>query len=348
MVASLIARGVWRVPELLLLALCASCGGVAERRAGDQASPPPVAGCDLETGFADDDACLAELDPATGFSLHFGPDDYGAPDPFLLDAGDEEYKCAIVRTPTVDPIFVQRWVVRSRSNVIAFELLAAPEGVDPCKDHRARLLAARDGGKADIRVGAAPEYAGAAMRIGPDDYIAIQVHGVNATSAPALREVWVNAYTVPRIEVHEIADTLALMATEVGGERGSFGESLTIPTDRPLLGLNGHTHPDIDSLEVFHVRGAERTLIYRQRGDGSHFLRYDSVSKNPVLKDLPNDPYSATGASGPVILAAGDLLEWSCDYSSYTGGELPPRSRERTCGLRGWYLPSEGHWVHEQ
>ena len=287
---------------------CAGCGGVSERRSGEGSEPP--ASCGLRSQFADDEACLPPMDPASGFSLHFGPDDHDDPGEFLLPPGEETTECKIVGALPRD-VYVERWVASSRSNVFDFELLAAPAGIDPCTSHRARLLAMSDGGRLDIRIGAAPEYARAAMRIGADEQIAIQVHAINPTLEQVLREVWLNAHTAPRSAISEVADTLALIATQQGAERSVFGGSVTIPSDRPLLGLSGHAH-FVETLDVIHVRGDQRTLLYRHQSEyltePHGFLRYDSVSLNPAEGEHSN----TVGSSGPVLLAAGDRLEWSC------------------------------------
>jgi hypothetical protein len=331
-----------RAPGVLLVIVCASCGGSTRLGGTNETPSEPV--CGLQTDFAGDDACLPELDAASGFSLHFGPDDYDDPGTFLLASGEETTECNIVGSPPA-PLFVERWVARSRSNVRDFELLAAPDGIDPCRNHRARLLAVSEDGKLDVTLGESPEYAGAALPIGPEDRIAIQVHALNTTRAPVLREIWVNAHTAPPSRVSRIADTLALVTT-VRGTDDRFGGAVTIPSDRPLLALSGHVHPDIETLDVILVHQGERTLLYRQYGSYSYFLKYDSVTQNPQNHD-PVD--GAGGPSRPVILAAGDVLAWECQPETfYPGGPFPPKDRELTCSVRGWYLPSDGHWVYEQ
>jgi hypothetical protein len=329
---------------LLLFAVCASCGG--NTRLGGAKDTPAEPVCDLQTDYADDEACLTELDSASGFSLHFGPDDHDAPGDFVLPSGEETTECRIVGTLPA-PLLVERWVAKSRSNVADFELLAAPQGVDPCRNHRARLLAVSEDGELDVTLGAAPEYAGAALPIGPDEQIAIQVHAVNTTEAPVLREVWVNAHAAPQSGVNRIADTLALVTT-VRGTDARFGGMVTIPSDRPLLALSGHVHPNIETLDVILVHQGERTLLYRQNGFYSRFLKYDSVTENPQSSDRSD---RAGGPSGSVILAAGDVLAWECQPDTFYPGGIggfPSMDRELTCALRGWYLPSDGHWVHEQ
>jgi hypothetical protein len=257
--------------------------------------------------------------------------------------------CRIVGVEPAD-VFVERWVARSRSNVFDFELLTAAPGMDPCKGHRSRLLAVSNNGELDVRVGAAPEYARTGMRIGADEPIAIRVHAINPKPEAVLREVWINAHTAPRSAIAEVADTLVLLAAQQGGEPTIFGGSVTLASDRPLLGLSGHGD-FVDTIAVIHARGDERTLLYQFQGDRFWepiaFLRYDSVSQNPEVDERSN----TTGPSGPVLLAAGDRLEWSCRSEPPavpSGPWFEPDRRERVCSLRGWYLPSEGHWVHEQ
>jgi hypothetical protein len=318
---------------------CAGCGGVTERRLGGASDPP--ASCGLKSEFADDEACLPEMDPASGFSLHFGPGDHDHPGDFVVEPGNEVHECRVVALAH-EPLFVTRWVASSRSSVLGFAILAAPLGIDPCEAHGARLLAVSETGKLDVTLGAAPENAGAALMIAPDEQIALHVHAINASSeGHLLREVWVNADTKPQSEVGLLVDTLALIATHAG-EAAAFGGTATVSSERALLALSGHLHTRVETLEVFRVRGTERSFLYRQQGFRTHFLRYDSVSNNPVHDGYPD---GASGPSGPVLLAPGDGIEWTCRGAPRESLTLPESTG--VCVLRGWYAPSAGHWLHE-
>jgi hypothetical protein len=162
----------------------------------------------------------------------------------------------------------------------------------------------------------APEDLGVGLPLGPRSPINVQLHAINTTEKPALREVWVNFWYRDPSQVKEVANQWFKVGSTSFAVQPRQSTTLgpyrcTVQGDGRMLWLYGHRHANNVRFLVTRVRGAQRDVIY----DAYHWeepllLEYNSVVKNPA----PNPAQRIEGGwSGILDLKTGDVIEWQCD-----------------------------------
>ena len=356
-----------------LLCLVA-CGDPAGNEAPDVPTAPPVEepGCDARlTDYAGDCQALEAPPPGEGYQVRYGPDDYDNPEavaPFLLAPGGEEVDCVYRVLDNDAPISFNRYTVSTRPGAHHIILYATPAGPtdgfrDRCELKRqgGRLLGVLQGG---IDGGVfemppsdqiAPENEGLATPLDARQTIAYELHAVNPTEAPLLRESWTNFYPMAPEAVREVAEQISfnggLGMRVPPGTRAVVTNSCPAPTGGSIRVLEffAHMHAHAARFSAFKVTpdpvaGTEsRTLIYESY-DWSELDRreFNSVVQNPA-------PIFASGVpgahSGILTLSPGDRLDYECEFDNTEEYDLIwgfGAFTEEMCNLFGSYAPSLG------
>ncbi len=319
--------------------------------------------CASASGYAGDDSCLEPPAPGTGFQLHYGPASLDDPDEvarYLLAPGEERTDCVFLKTPNDEEIFIAGYRGRMRPgshHMITYVQdhdTPDSEGPEPCAQGAdSTFLLGSQEPAIDLTVDqAAPEELGDAMRLGARRQVAIQLHYLNGTDAPMLREAWINVlYAEPAQVTREVSSLFwlgGLGMKVLPGVRETIRAQCEVPADAPpdlaLLRITGHFHAHTLRQSVWKLSGATRTRVY-EGYDYNHpgWLAFNSTADNPAP-----DPARQTAGSdhdGPLPLAPGDRLEWECDVHNTTGAPLEFADGVFTaemCNVFGTYAPSMG------
>jgi hypothetical protein len=315
--------------------------------------------CNINSGYAGDDACIPPPDPSMGFQLHYGPSRYDDPaevGKFLLQPGEETTDCFFLKTPNTGLVFLNEYHGRMRPGshhmIIYGQGSSVPDGLraDCNQGADSRFLAGAQNRAIDIPrpgVPTAPENQGSAMLLQPNTQVAIQLHYINVTTKPLLREAWVNfIYSRPedvRLVTEPIFFLAGLNMNIQPGTNTVIRGTAVAPKNLNLLFVTGHRHAHTVRFTAWKNAGGEKSLIYEDYDWHEPYSAwFDSVEQNPSP-----DPVRkiAGGASGILSLKAGDTIEWECEVVNDGSVALRFSNAVFTgemCNLFGMYAPSMG------
>jgi hypothetical protein len=196
-----------------------------------------------------------------------------------------------------------------------------------------------------------PEFAGYAMRIGPKLQAAIQLHYINTSSEPQLKEAWVNiVYAAPGTVTTWVDPIFWLSGVGMNvapNSRQIIGGRCETPPDAPpdlrLLQITGHFHAHTERFSAWKVAGdGTRTLIYESY-DYQHpgWGKFGEILDNP----LPDPTRKTAGGEhdGALYLGPGERVEWECEIVNDTDSPLRWGNKvyeAEMCNLFGTYSPS--------
>lgn len=270
--------------------------------------------CGLNTSWAGDEYCILPPPPDKGFQIHIGPSDYNNPGPrYVMEPGDEITEdFSAISGNTANKLYYWR---QYRMRPGSHHLIVSSGGIGG-----RRLGGSQNPAKDNPHLGMiAPENQGVGMEIGASTPLSIQLHYLNYTEQPIIKEVWVNFWYRDPSEVTEAAREVFSMyfPMEVHpGEHALLSGTCPISQSGRFLTLYGHVHANNKSFKAWRVRGQQRDLLY-QSFDWVHplVLEYSSVITN-----TPGDAATLTpgGWNGIVDLKPGDQIHFECDVVNET------------------------------
>jgi hypothetical protein len=327
----------------------------------------PAAGesrrCPSASGYADDEVCVEPPAPGTGFQLHYGPASYDDPDEvarYVLAPGEERTDCVFMKTPNDSEVFISGYRGRMRAgshHMITYvqdREIPDSDGPEPCEQGvDSTFLLGSQETAIDLTLDqAAPEELGDAMRLGARRQVAIQLHYLNSTDAPILREAWINVlYAEPETVTREVSSLFwlgGLGMNVLPGVRETIRAACEVPANAPpdlaLTRITGHFHAHTLRQTVWKVSGATRTRLY-EGYDYNHpgWFAFNTEADNPSPN--ANGKIAGSDHDGPLTLAPGDRLEWECDVHNTTNAPLQFADGVFTaemCNVFGTYAPSMG------
>lgn len=374
-----------------VLAMTPACGspdtsssthGTTTNRGQGSAHPnaPPAAKlepCEFTlSDYLGDCVVPAAVDPSEGLVAKYGPKDYDNPDdvaPFVVEPGAEPLDCGYTRLPNDSEFFYNRYQVRSRPGMHHVILYASGLDVadgthDNCqiRDQGGRMLAVVqggiDGGVYDYpRSGKmAPENATLATRLSPNQTIAYELHAVNSTEVPLLRENWTIFWSLPPDEVtgdvEQIAFNGGLAMNIPPHTKQTITNTCTVPDslgDIRVMDMFAHMHAHGERFSAWSVTtdpasGVEnRTLIY----ESYDWSILDLIEFNSVEQNQPIDYQGGVrgGISGDLFLKAGDRIDYECAMNNTEDHNLTFAARAfqgEMCNMFGTIAPgSNGPWT---
>jgi hypothetical protein len=269
--------------------------------------------CGLDTGWVGDEYCINPPPEGEGFQIHIGPSNYDNPEPqFVMEPNDEitEQFDAVSGNSTDKLYYWRQYRMRPGSH----HLIVSAGGFGG-----RRLGGSQNAAKDNPTAGViAPENQGVGMPIGASTPLGIQLHYMNYTEAPIIKEVWVNFWyrdpadvTEPTMEVFSMSP----MFVSPGQHVVIQGTCPITETGR-LLTTYGHVHANNNRFSAWRVRGAQKDLLY-ESFDWVHpaVLEYSSIVPN-----TPSDPATKTsgGWNGIVDLMPGDDIYFECEITNAT------------------------------
>ena len=299
-----------------------------------------------DTGYANDELCIEAPPPDVGYQAHFGPSDYDDPDdlaPYLLGPGEENVVCQYRYTPDFSGVRYsneQHTRLREGTHHLIMwganrELPDAPADgefrSDGCQNPFDYLFvtgaqAALNGvgGVQDIFVSDLPENEGIAHQVHPNRSLALEMHYVNTTPEPILRESWINTIYTDAENVDTIIDPMFFIGSRinvpVGGSQivtNDLCEAPPLPADGPesklrFLGFTGHAHANTTRITAWINRAAtgQREQVY-EVFDWAEPLQaaFNTVDENPPMNgrtDGGRERPALHGARGHVRLGMRD------------------------------------------
>jgi hypothetical protein len=355
----------------LALAFLAGCGSDAKSGdpapsgnpgpSGDAGKPvnPGAMPCNIKSGYAGDEYCILPPDPSKGMQLRYGPKNYDDPEEvakYLLMPGAEKTDCIFVKTPNDVEVFHAQYHGRMRPgshHLLVFTRSSpmpdsvGPEACNQGTDSAMILGAQTPSIDIDNTRGVAPENEGNAQRLSPHAQAVIQVHYLNTSSEPILREAWANVIYRDPSTVKTLTDPIFFLAglganIRPGTTHVSRGQA-TASREMRLISATGHYHAHTVRFSAWSVIGGERNQILEDYDwhEPSMFT-YDSIRMNPAWNPAER---KAGASSGNLNLNAGDKIEWECEVVN--NGTVPLRfgnavETAEMCNMFGTYAPSMG------
>jgi hypothetical protein len=287
----------------------------------------------------------------------------------VLYPGQEITDCLYMTTPNDTEVFWREYHLRARSgthHVIVFtgSAATAPDGtLSACSEGTAMrfFVGAQsglgpDGVRLDVPLPGteeAPENAGYAQKLEAKTAVAFQMHYVNTTSHPILREGWVNFHYRAPADVKVLMDPIFFigglgMDIAPGSRQVVAAQGCTLPDTGPdefrIMGVSGHMHAHGLRFSASKVAAdGTRTLIYDTYNWQEPLnAQFDSTHQYPA----PNAEARTDGAwSGLLTISRGESLDWECEIDNDLDTSLRFSNEAYTgemCNLFGWYAPSTG------
>lgn len=323
----------------------------------------PIRTCAVDTGWPGDESALCVPDPDEGLQLHYGPSDYDDADEiarYTLDARTELEDCFLLNSENNERRYVNQYAGRMRPQSHHMILWGVsedpaeplPRGLGSCSGS-ATLGSSFYVGSQNLSIDI-PDLRNtpdaieeiAARPLPADQLFSIDMHYLNRTSDPILRESWINIFYADESKIEKEAKAVFLVAPLINLPPHTTSNivhgSCEAPKARTIRLLNGHFHEFGQRFSVYRKReGQERELVYSSFDWSDPYIAYYSTT---VTNPEPNrDVGISGGSSGPIQLAAGDSLEWECemDNPSDTTVTFGETGSDQMCIVFGMYIDDE-------
>ncbi len=351
----------------------AECSANPDERTGPCRDQAGLAMCPTKTAFGGDGFAVCEPEPDKGMLIHYGPDDYDDPEQinlFTLGAGDEDENCTYVRTPNEEQVYISSYSGRMRphSHHLIITMLPeegftesnVPAKCDLLDVVGGRWLVGSQEPSIDVAVSGAakgaaagavedktlPDY-GLAQIVPARTPLRVDLHYVNSTEDPLLREAWVSLSTTEQENAKTIVDMITFFQGQIvvppKGEFTTKRARCVAKTDRYLGLVTGHAHARMVRESVWHEKAdGESSLVYETYNwsePGELFYR-DSL-QNPAP-----DPEAKVfgGASGYQLVKAGEAVSFECEFKNTSDEtvKLGETTKTEMCNVFGMYYPTDG------
>jgi hypothetical protein len=159
----------------------------------------------------------------------------------------------------------------------------------------------------------APENQGIGMSFPVKAPLVIQLHHINASPSPILREVWINIWWLPAGSMVQPAQTQPMVAP-IDYPPNDVMDNTQIVTatgDTRIVSVFGHRHAWTPRFSTLLTRadGTSQDLYESFSWQSMPTFQFDSLTKNPAPRpDVGGDG----AASGDIVLHAGDRVSYTC------------------------------------
>jgi hypothetical protein len=267
--------------------------------------------CGLTTTWAGDQYCIKPPPADKGFQLHVGPTDYTNPgSQWVMQPGAETTETFPVTTGNTTDVMYYFREYRMRPG--SHHMILYANGMK-------RLGGSQNLSKDNPENGViAPENAGIGMKLAAKTPVSVNLHYMNYTDKPILKEVWVNFWyrdpkdvTQPAIELFSVTPMNVAPGTHV-----LIHSDCSITQPGRIITLYGHRHANNLRFAAWRTRGSQKDLIF----DDYDWLDPLILEYSSTVKNTPPDPANKVpgGWSGPLDLMAGDKLSFECDIVNMT------------------------------
>lgn len=318
----------------------------------------PVETCAPSTDYPGDDMALCPPEDGDGFQLHFGPSSYDDADEmsrFIADPLEEIEECQYVRMPNAEIAYVNQFSGNMRPQSHHMILWGPvgedhPEGLSNC-DAAAGLASGFLLGSQtqtislpDLNAPTLPGEESTVNQVDPDMLVALDLHYVNRSREPILRESWVNMYTTELTDEVKILNPIFLAGSNINVPPMSTGTKFhyacPAPVDMRINLLTGHHHANSPRFSIWVQRAGSDTqeLVYENRDALDPFMATYVDGYALPTPDAENN--ISGGRGGALSLAAGDKLHWECEFDNPTSTtvRLGETSTDQMCNVFGSFI----------
>lgn len=322
-----------------------------------------VESCIPETDWPGDEYALCPPKEGEGLQLHYGPSSYDDADEiarYTLDGLVELEDCFLLNSENQEKRYLNQYAGRMRPQSHHMILWGVgedpaapvPRGLGTCSGSATLGSSFYLGAQnlvidiPDLRNQPDAVEETAARPLPAEQLFSINMHYLNRSPDPILRESWINMYYADESLIEKEAKAIFLVQPRINLPPHSTGTIVSggcaAPKARTVRLLNGHFHQNGQRFSVFRKRvGGERELVYASYDWSDPYIAYYTASAtNPE----PNGDLGISGAtSGPVQLNAGDSLEWECemDNPTDTAVSFGETGGDQMCILFGMYIDDE-------
>lgn len=320
----------------------------------------PVEKCAPETDYPGDDAALCPPEAGEGFQIHFGPSSYDDAEEvsrFLAEPYQEIEECQYLRMPNTERAYVNQFsgTMRPQSHHM---ILWGPvgedhdEGLSDCQAAAGLESGFLLGSQTptislpDLNAAMTPDESKTVNLIEPDMLVALDLHYVNRSAEPILRESWVNLYTTELEEDDEVLNPIFLVGTGINVPPMSTGTKFKYncdaPTDMRITLLTGHHHENSTRFSISIQRAGQTPeqaeLVYENLDALDPFMA--TYAANYELRTPDRDNGISGGKGGTLTLAEGDKLIWECEFDNPTANtvKLGETSTDQMCNVFGAFV----------
>jgi hypothetical protein len=347
------------------LAACSSDDGTSDPTTPDNEWGLAAAPCNIESGYAGDEACIMPPPKDMGMQFHYGPRDYtkAEMDKWLIRPGEEVTDCILIDTPNETDIYFAEYHARMRPgshHMLLYVIDGAdlPDSDEPqlnCREglNQRNLFGAQEPYTDVKRPSDAQENDGLAVQLKAKQQGIMQLHFYNTTKDQVmLKEAWANLIYADPATVTQLGDPIffiggvganvQLNQTEIFKGRADVPSTAT-PDFRLVIGT-GHFHAHTSRFTAWTVIDGVRELLMEDYDfKDPALIRFDSTTKNTMPEP---DSVRAGGRNGPVYLKPGDAIEWECEV---TNNDKPAGLQfgnqvydAEMCNMFGMYAPTIG------
>jgi hypothetical protein len=287
----------------------------------------------FKTKYAGDASCILPPPEELGTQIHIAPAGGDSPGKFELAPNAEVSSYYFVNASNTQARYYYRvnWRMRPGAHHMLVSMLDQDQA-DGWMDRgdmgsefggrgksfggSQRASVDRPQGTLDIP----PENVGLGQQLSAHQQFCFNVHSINTTSAPLLREVWVNIWYVQDASVSKPIQTFAATGSPAdmaipAGQQVTREYKCVIPDATRIISIYGHYHAHGRHFGVWVAKpSGEKIAIYESfNWEDIPVYQYDSVSMNPK----PNVAAQMDGAStGVLTLNKGDELHFRCEINN--------------------------------
>jgi hypothetical protein len=267
--------------------------------------------CGLTTTWAGDQYCIKPPPADKGFQLHVGPTDYTNPgSQWVMQPGAETTETFPATTGNTTDVMYYFREYRMRPG--SHHMILYANGMK-------RLGGSQNLSKDNPENGViAPENMGIGMKLAAKTPVSVNLHYMNYTDKPILKEVWVNFwYRDPKDVTQPANELFSLTPMNVAPMTHVLIHSdCAITQPGRIVTLYGHRHANNIRFAAWRTRGSQKDLIF----DDYDWLDPLILEYSSTVKNTPPDPANKVpgGWSGPLDLMAGDKVSFECDIVNMT------------------------------
>jgi hypothetical protein len=311
-----------------------------------------------QTAYAGDGYCILPPPPELGTQVHVGPDSYDDPGQFALGPGQEINTAYYINSSNTEQHYYYRtsWRMRPGSH----HMIISVSDTDHADGWASQAGAGIGGGTGSRSFGGSqrvdqdrpegtleipPENQGIGGQLSALQQFSFNLHHINSSDKPVLREVWVNIWYMDEKDVTQKMQGLSASGSPLDVSIPAHQETdlqykCAITGDTRIITMLGHRHAHTDRFGIWVKKPSGEMLdAYESfHWEDMPTYQYDSVSMNPT----PDVPTKQDGASSGLLnLSAGDELYFECDINNDL--DVPLRFANETftgemCILFGSYV----------
>jgi len=328
--------------------------------------------CKVNAGYPGDELALCVPRETEGQLVHFGPTNYDDPaavEPYILAPGGEEEFCMHANTTNKDTVYYKSYHGRMRPHshhwIVTmpnkhYEQEAKPYVCPPNPVDRWVFGSQSPQIDVDSLTGnfvaqpGDPDY-GAAHDLPPLQSLLMDLHYVNTTDQPILREAWATIGYVDPADVKVKVDLIGFYNPNISIPAMAHYTTPMVTCQTPsdasgqqqsvYLGLTtGHAHQRLQRLSMWHNQAdGSRELAYEAHNwhePGEAIFR-DGLT-NPSLPVASGQDWGAK--SGYLHVLPGESVSFECEYQNDQNNTVTfgDTTKDEMCNIFGFYYPTTG------